>query len=370
MTLLFICASLEPGKDGVGDYTLKLAVELEKLGWRIKIIALRDKYVAEVTEQKSIAGNELEYIRIPARLANHRRMKIAAAFVNRYQPDWISLQYVPYGFSDKGIPVLLANGLAGFGENYRWHIMVHEVFVGRGLGWKMDIVDYLQKYSLKKLCDRLDPVVHTSIPQYRSLLAQIGIQAELLPLFGNIDIAPVEAAKATTDPDKPKILEGIYFGITPERNRFYQFAAGLAKFCMEQKTPVHVKFCGRSGSKVDDFIAVIKSYCPSDLLTISQTGELPAEELSRLFSTADFGIARVPPQLIGKSGSAIAMLEHGLPLWIPLEGEPITCDTVFRAELCFSDLSGVMHQKRLPPKSSVTEVAEKLAGSLNQKARQ
>jgi hypothetical protein len=43
-------------------------------------------------------------------------------------------------------------------------------------------------------------------------------------------------------------------------------------------------------------------------------GEQPARQVSALMLAADFGVAASPWQLIGKSGSAAAMLDHGLPV--------------------------------------------------------
>ena len=43
-------------------------------------------------------------------------------------------------------------------------------------------------------------------------------------------------------------------------------------------------------------------------------GEQPAERISRFLTEMDFGIATTPLALIGKSATAAAMLEHGLPV--------------------------------------------------------
>jgi hypothetical protein len=43
-------------------------------------------------------------------------------------------------------------------------------------------------------------------------------------------------------------------------------------------------------------------------------GEQPAERISECFNSLDFGVATTPLAILGKSASATAMLEHGLPL--------------------------------------------------------
>jgi len=45
-------------------------------------------------------------------------------------------------------------------------------------------------------------------------------------------------------------------------------------------------------------------------------GEWSAAEISKLLQTLDLGLATTPLEVIQKSGSAAAMLEHGLPLLV------------------------------------------------------
>jgi hypothetical protein len=43
--IVFLCASLEPGRDGVGDYTRHLASECVRRGHECTAIALHDPHV-------------------------------------------------------------------------------------------------------------------------------------------------------------------------------------------------------------------------------------------------------------------------------------------------------------------------------------
>jgi len=52
-------------------------------------------------------------------------------------------------------------------------------------------------------------------------------------------------------------------------------------------------------------------------MEVGATGEQDAATVSRLLGVADLGIAPHPWALIGKSGAAAAMLEHGLPVLVP-----------------------------------------------------
>ena len=44
MKILFICGTFENGKDGVGDYTKRLAKEIIDYGHSVHIIAIHDKF--------------------------------------------------------------------------------------------------------------------------------------------------------------------------------------------------------------------------------------------------------------------------------------------------------------------------------------
>ena len=47
MNIAFICGSLEPGKDGVGDYLQRLGLELLQQGHKVSLIAIHDHFVVE-----------------------------------------------------------------------------------------------------------------------------------------------------------------------------------------------------------------------------------------------------------------------------------------------------------------------------------
>ena len=62
MKLLFITGNLEPGKDGVGDYTLMMALRCTQLHVNCCIIAINDVYIAEKSKKELI--NEILVLRI------------------------------------------------------------------------------------------------------------------------------------------------------------------------------------------------------------------------------------------------------------------------------------------------------------------
>ena len=102
MRIAFICGSIEPGRDGVGDYTRRLAAECIRQGHECRMVSLRDrgKYGSEMQECE---GVQIACLRCPASMAGEERIRQAREFLDAFQPDCISLQFVPYAFHPKGI---------------------------------------------------------------------------------------------------------------------------------------------------------------------------------------------------------------------------------------------------------------------------
>src|SRR5215210_3802535 len=130
MKILFLCGSLEPGRDGVGDYTRRLAGELIRQGNKTFIISLNDRYVSEVF--KTIQHDDataISVLRLPSNLVTKKKMQFARKWIDNENPEWLSLQYVPFSFHTKGLPFRLSKLLRGLGKGRKWQIMFHELWL-------------------------------------------------------------------------------------------------------------------------------------------------------------------------------------------------------------------------------------------------
>jgi hypothetical protein len=54
MTLLFITGCLEPGKDGVGDYTRELASACARRGYPVFLMSLNDPWIRAPLKEKAL----------------------------------------------------------------------------------------------------------------------------------------------------------------------------------------------------------------------------------------------------------------------------------------------------------------------------
>jgi hypothetical protein len=364
MKIAFICGSIEAGRDGVGDYLRLLAAEVQSQDWHVTIIAINDKHLPGGPNDDMLeeAQSQVKVFRIPANFSSTKRFKIAGEILHSQNPDWISLQFVPYAYSGQGLPFKLAGQLAGIqNSGAKWHLMVHESYLVGKLSFKNKLVGEGQKMIMKSLVKKLEPsLVHTTNKWYQEILANISVQSESLGLFGNIPI--VEAPKQTIR--KPGTFQGVYFGTVPLYENFPYYLNGIDALCSDADVPFEMVICGKTGGRGDDFIAELRKLEKEyNNFSIKEMGLMEAEGLSKLFLSADFGIARVVPRLLGKSGTAIAILEHGLPLWVPTAPNREVFKEVFdfKPEACYANLCELYTEAEpFPRKSRLPEIARRL----------
>jgi hypothetical protein len=129
--LTFITSSLAPGKDGVGDYTRELASSCQSLGVRCTLVALNDHHIECTREEtQSARGESLACLRLSASRPWPERLRIADGWLSDSCPDWISLQFVAYGYHPKGIVRGLDRLLAAVIGDRPLHLMLHELWIG------------------------------------------------------------------------------------------------------------------------------------------------------------------------------------------------------------------------------------------------
>jgi hypothetical protein len=204
--------------------------------------------------------------------------------------------------------------------------MLHELWIGedRDASWRQRLVGTIQKYIILEFVRALRPrVVHTSNTVYAAQLAGCGFKAEVLPLFGNVPVyrgaatcwyAPYFAAAGADLLGAQRIRYWLFamFGalhpVWPPEPLFGCLQSAAAA----QQKQVVIAAIGRMGPGKPLWQEMKTKY--ADRLTFVELGPRPLEEISEFLQSADFGIATTPYDLIGKSGSAIAMLEHGLPV--------------------------------------------------------
>jgi glycosyltransferase involved in cell wall biosynthesis len=310
MKILFLCGSLEPGRDGVGDYTRRLSGELIRQGHRAAIIALNDRYVDTITQtEQESDGTNTSVLRLPVGLSNKERYKNTDRYINDFDPEWLSLQFVIYAFQKRGLPFGLGRRLAKIGKGRKWHIMFHELWVGAYYSNKIKtyIYRYLQRIITKRLIMSLNPIViHTHLSLYKFRLNELGYNVNLLPLFANIPICENQTKVKFCDNKYTFIV----FGTIHPNKPFLLFVNELKKIESQYHYIFKINFVGRNGNELKNWIKILKE----NDIEYKVYGKMDISEISKLLSESDIGVTSNPSIYAGKSGTVAAMIEHGLPV--------------------------------------------------------
>lgn len=303
MRIAFVCAGAEPGGDGVGDYTRRLAGELQRRGLDAAILALNDRALGYGLQR---GDNELRLSRVTPWSV---RMREAREFLAEFRPEVLSLQYVGYGFDSRGLPLGLAAKLRTLAAGVPWHVMFHELWIEPEGAWTHRMLSRLQKAHIVDLCRALAPkVVHTSNPYYAARLELEGIPCGELPLFGNIPVVPHESPRRA-DEWVFVFFGSLRRGWNPEP-LFSKIESARATAGKKSCRFVSIGRLGMHGESLWEQMEK-SGY---EKFFFEKRGELAPADISRALQSADYGIAASTFYLLGKSGAFAAMREHGLPV--------------------------------------------------------
>lgn len=319
--ILFICSSLEPGKDGVGDYTRKLACGLIAKGYNAAIIAINDRRLEEkIWQGKQIEDNrEVDVLRLSVSDTWNNRLRVSKKFLNEFYPDWLSLQYVPFGFNIKGLPFNLGKKLKRLNKNAGWHVMFHELAVNKEESYKFKIWALLQEKIIRSILLNLKPaIIHTNTELYKYRIKDLGFEAKVLPLFSNISKAKMHENEtyksiipAFIQQHRGDYIIGTLFGSFDFKR--WDMHSLLKKFTYKfSSNRIAIASLGRMPSGHFYWDSLKKKYPQVDFIDL---GEQSAGFISYwLYEFTDFGILTTLPELSGKSGSFMAFKEHGIPV--------------------------------------------------------
>jgi hypothetical protein len=326
----FLCPTVDPGRDGVGDYVMQFARALTERGHRCQIVALADR-LARGPSRGAINGVACEVVRQPARDWAAGRIDLARDALARFAPDWSSLQMVCYGYESRGVLLRSVGRLRALRGAGRRHVMFHELWIGEtaGAGLRERSVGWLQRRSVLAAIRAWAPsLMHTSNPTYVHLLGRAGLAAEELPLPGGVQVLDGPSAtrrveilrqrlRAELQIGEASFLAGV-FGSIHAGWELRAWLQELRAACRESgRFPVLLQI-GRAGAAGERVWSDLRARQGAGV-RFAELGEMSAEDVSACMQLLDLGVATTPWPLIGKSSSVAAMLEHGLPVVVPRE---------------------------------------------------
>jgi glycosyltransferase involved in cell wall biosynthesis len=324
MKILFLCPCLEPGKDGVGDYVTRLAFSLLNEGHIVSSIALNDHFVSQViTEEKKQGKKGYQVLRIPSNYSFSTRMNEAENWLNSFEPSWISLQYVGFGYNKYGLPIELFSLRRRMGDT-NLHIMYHELWCGtpRESKLKEKVLGTLQKIFIKGLSLALRPrQIFTNTPTSQKNLGRMGLVSRLTPVFSNI---PTDE-RGPDDHWKQLKEEKDFnrFLVKKEDWLILGFFGTVYNYMDLKKLLLHAAIAATNTGKKLGILSIghgrgrdISKLAEEIKASYWQTGTLSAYLINQTMKLVDLGVVTTRIDGLNKSGSALAWLERGIPVII------------------------------------------------------
>ena len=318
MNLVIIADSDQQGESGVGDYALLLA----KL--------LRSSNINVVFEALGPPDRS-------SRLALVERVQDA-------QPDWVSFHFVPYAYAHRGLvgkstlPWEKLRGRVGT------HILFHEIWIGahQGAPWRQRPIGFFQRLGIQQVLRLLKPdVVHSTNPLYSAMLHRSGIPNHVLPLFGAVPVL----SDGGLDPylqllpnlvpgsKRPDWVVSALFGKIYQCDQLLAALQWLMAKCLSLGKHLLLVSLGHCPTAADTFKQLAPCLSEPGRPYFHITGKLDATALSSWIGGADCGLATTPFNIIEKSSSAVAFVEHGIPVIVIDAGAPIRGMDVIQPDL-------------------------------------
>ncbi|WP_343694799.1 glycosyltransferase [Flavobacterium sp.] len=320
MEILFICGSAEIGNDGVGDYTRRLCGKLIRSGHQAQILSLCDHQAVSFTSEIQVVEDIAVTVhRIPIAAPNKERLIWLQHILREFEPDWISLQYVPYSFNPKGLPFWLPSYLKKIRGNHKWHIMFHELWLGidSESSIKHKCIGKLQQVIAKKIVHNTKThFINTQNKLYQFFLQSHNIHAEILPICGNI---PLTAEKK----ESGEFVQFVLFGSIHNGAPFEDFIKDLVSISNRFDKPLKFVFIGKNGPELVKYTAILDNHN----VAYEILGVQSEKVISQVLKDSDFGISTTPYFQTEKSGVFAAYREHQINTicvsrqWTPKKGQ-------------------------------------------------
>lgn len=386
MSLVIVAGGLQPTRDGIGDHSRRLAAALTKLGVPTAILALADERLTGDTreEPQEEEGLEIPTLRLSPTLAFSERVVRGRRFVDKVGGRHLMFAFSPYQFDRRGIVWRATIELPRLARRLSSSILFHETWIGEDIGASLRTrcVGLAQRLMVQRLVRALEPVrLYSTNPLYREMLQANGIATETLPHFGNV---PVQATRAESW--LPRLLADKGVAVGPQGlDAFYLiglFGSLYPGLDLPSLLPAFDAAAERRGKRPLVASIGIMGDRPQWLawqrahgarFGLIDIGPATPLRISQFINSLDLGLATTPLAQFGKSGTAAAFIEHGVPVLIAVEaprfrhwrdsmaGEyPANCLRVT------PDLAQrLAAAERLPARSRLAPLAARLAADLS-----
>ena len=314
MNIVFVFSCLNPGKDGVGDYTTKLATQLTREGHVCLLVSANGRIRTTMKTQHSHDGITLKVLQMSAYDSWSTRFRFLKAELEEFRPDVVSLQFVPYGFSLKGVPIVFVLHFRRLVRGIPLHLMFHELAVGADASrWvQRQIIRRIQNRLIRRLLAMPSLVcASTHLPFYYQQLEKWTKFLYPLPLFANINPVP----RTIKDDAGIEDFFIVMFGQVRANTEVFSELTKIVSFYANQSVRVTLTIIGSNREelkKSSDFYSAVEG-----VGRVESEYNLSEGQVAAKLSEAQLALTPVPRHALGKSGSVAAFLSAGVPVLAP-----------------------------------------------------
>jgi glycosyltransferase involved in cell wall biosynthesis len=301
MKIVFITANYPPTICGIGDHTFHLVQAMMKKGHDVHVICK-----ANPKETMPIEGNICPVVK----QWNIEGVNIVTKIIGDIKPNWVIVQYEPYGFQLKGLPFFM---LFLYKKIKAIDIPIltvfHEIRIRPERDIRKKIVSFLQTKIANWLAKMSEKVV-TSIDFYAHILHRWESKLTVIPIGSNI--LPIEINDFDKQTLKQKYgIKADTFVICTFGNR--DVSTHLAAFDMLKKDYPNLVWLIAGKTKTPSVFLEKTSY-------IRYVGEMLAPDIYRHLSLGD--VFFMPDEInekgeggtSNKSGSLACACALGIPI--------------------------------------------------------
>lgn len=333
MRVALVCGDYRPRRDGVADYTARLAAELAARGTDVVIATVRnaEEAGAHFAPASAAAGGRGRagdvVVTAVAERWDARGVWRAARRLRALALDVVHVQFAPSAFAWSGAVGLLP---ALLGLRTRLVVTVHEyAWWSWGPRWLTGPLARTRRWDPETalLVPQADAVVATNDAHARAVHARfplapvtrIGIGANLRPAPVDRGAARAAVRAALGLPGGAPLLA--FFGFVHAVKGTRHLLDGMALVRAEHPD-AHLLLVGGfdslalRGPEATAYRAEVEAMIAARGLAsaVTVTGWRPEDEVSRLLAAADLAVLPFTAGTTTKSGSLLACAEHGLPL--------------------------------------------------------
>ncbi|BAU11547.1 hypothetical protein LEP3755_20460 [Leptolyngbya sp. NIES-3755] len=289
--IVMIVPKLPPAIDGLGDYGVQLAQQLDQAhGWRTRFI------VGDPTWKSSEGAFQVKPV----------AARSPEALIKLLPPTDtpLLLQYAGHGYAKRGCPVWLVQALTQWcNAGGRLITVFHELYATRPIFSSATLTRHLQKrlaVQLMKLSDR----TFTSRESYAEKIRHLSQKSTIvLPVFSNV--GECLYPKPLTARSRNLVI----FGSPRSRQDIYQ-RSQLEQICRDLKIDTILDVGAALSFELNQVGTV----------PVQSLGVQTTEQISAILSDAIAGVVSYPTAFLAKSSIFSAYCSHGvLPIVISSE---------------------------------------------------